>query len=84
MVILIFRYAYARPLKTKTAEETADAIQNIIEEIPIIPKIFQSDGGTEFSVRPGSPLYRVLIERFKMLVYISKGRTKSAIVEREE
>ena len=62
---------------------------------------FSSDGGSEFSVKPGGELYKILIEKFqecleiylnnkswlfykptKMIVYVSKGDKKGAIVER--
>ena len=39
------RMAYTRPLRTKTAQDTAEALDNIIESLPYPPAIFVSDKG---------------------------------------
>ena len=75
------RYAWTRPLKTKTAEESANALNSILSEMPYRPRFFASDQGNEFSIA-NELLRKVLVDKFKMKVYTLKGRTKSSIVER--
>ena len=75
------RYAWTRPLKTKTAIESAEALNSILEEMPHRPRFFASDQGNEFTILNES-LHKVLIDKFKLKVYTLKGRTKSSIVER--
>ena len=75
------RYVWTRPLKTKTAEESANALNSILTEMPYRPRFFASDQGNEFSIANES-LRKVLVDKFKLKVYTLKGRTKSSIVER--
>ena len=75
------RFAWTRPLKSKTAEESANALDSILTEIPFKPRFFASDQGNEFSILNKS-LKKILIDKFRMKVYTLKGQTKSSIVER--
>ena len=43
------RMAWTRPLKNKTAKETAEALDSIFAEFPWLPKFFVSDKGNEFN-----------------------------------
>ena len=75
------RYAWTRALKTKTAVESADALNSILDEMPHKPRFFASDQGNEFTILNDS-LRKILIEKYKLKVYTLRGRTKSSIVER--
>ena len=75
------RYAWTRPLKTKTAEESANALDSILSEMPHRPRFFASDQGNEFSIA-NEFLRRVLVDKYKLKVYTLRGVTKSSIVER--
>ena len=75
------RYAWTRPLKTKTAEESASALDSILSEMPYRPRFFASDQGNEFSVA-NEFLRRILIDKYRLKVYTLRGVTKSSIVER--
>ena len=50
-VDLFTKKAYARALKNKTANEVWQALDKIIEEMPVQPSIVQSDNGGEFKGR---------------------------------
>ena len=75
------RHAWTRALKTKTASESAKALESILDEMPYKPRFFASDQGNEFTILNDS-LRNVLLEKYKLKVYTLKGRTKSSIVER--
>ena len=77
-VIDIFsRYAWARPLKTKSGKEVAAAFKDIFRE-GRIPKRIQTDQGKEFENRDIARLFNVhRIELFSV-----KSAYKAAIVER--
>ena len=75
------RYAWTRPLKTKSSFETAKALQSIFEDMNYSPRFFASDQGNEFTVR-NKHLHDILIKKYRMNVYTLKGKTKSSIVER--
>ena len=75
------RYAWTRALKTKTAEESANALDSIFSEMPHSPRFFASDQGNEFSIA-NEMLRKVLVDKYKLKVYTLRGRTKSSIVER--
>ena len=74
------RFAYTRPLKTKSAEETAIAIDDIIQSMAYPPSIFVSDKGGEFEIR--NTHFGSIIDKYHMAMYYAKGATKNAIVER--
>ena len=75
------RFAWTRPLKTKTAEESANALDSILSEMNFRPRFFASDQGNEFSIA-NDFLRKVLVEKYKLKVYTLRGQTKSSIVER--
>ena len=75
------RYAWTRALKTKTAIESAKALDSILSEMPYKPRFFASDQGNEFSIL-NDDLNKILVQKHRMKVYTLKGRTKSSIVER--
>ena len=75
------RFAYARPLKRKTAEEVSQQLDSIISSMQYVPKFFTSDQGLEFDVR-NKFIKNILIEKYNMVVYFTKGVTKGAMIER--
>ena len=75
------RFAWTRALKTKTAVESAEALDSIFSEMPYKPRFFASDQGNEFTIS-NEVLHKILIEKYRMKVYTLKGKTKSSIVER--
>ena len=74
------RFAYTRALRSKKAEETANAIEDIIQSMAYPPTIFISDQGGEFDLR--NKYFSSLINKYHLAVYYAKGVTKNAIVER--
>ena len=75
------RFAWTRALKTKTAEESASALDSIFSEMVHRPRFFASDQGNEFSIA-NEFLRKILVEKYNLKVYTLKGKTKSSIVER--
>lgn len=51
VIDMFSRMAFARPLKTKTALEVSEALDEIISSMQFIPKFFTSDKGREFDIR---------------------------------
>ena len=77
-VIDIFsRYAWARPLKTKTGKEVANAFKNIFQE-GRIPKRIQTDQGKEFE----NQHVLTLFNQHNIELFSVKSAYKAAIVER--
>ena len=77
-VIDIFsRYAWARPLKTKSGPEVAAAFKDIFRE-GRIPKRVQTDQGKEFENRHIAELFR----EHQIELFSVKSAYKAAIVER--
>ena len=77
-VIDIFsRYAWARPLRTKSGKEVADAFRDIFRE-GRIPKRIQTDQGKEFENRD----VRALFHEHNIELFSVKSAYKAAIVER--
>ena len=77
-VIDIFsRYAWARPLRTKSGKEVAAAFQDIFRE-GRIPKRVQTDQGKEFENRDIANLFR----QHQIELFSVKSAYKAAIVER--
>jgi len=74
------RFAFTRPLKRKSAEETASAIDEIIQSMPYPPSIFVSDKGREFEIK--NRYFHSIMEKYHIIMYYAKGVTKNAIVER--
>ena len=72
------RVAYTRPLKTKTAEETADKMESILQTLQYLPPIFVSDKGKEFD----NKIFSTLMAKYRIQIFFAKGAAKNAIVER--
>ena len=69
------RMAYTAALKFKTAEDSANAIDSILETFLHPPVMFTSDKGNEFTVK--NPfIKKVLVDKYKMNVFTMSGRTK--------
>ncbi|MEL7307314.1 MAG: DDE-type integrase/transposase/recombinase [Pseudomonadota bacterium] len=75
---ILSRFAWARPLKTKTGREVAAAIEDIFKSNNRIPKRVQTDQGNEF--------YNVSVKRLfeanNVELFSVKSPFKSAMVER--
>lgn len=77
-VIDIFsRFAWVRPLKTKSGEHVAEAFKDIFQE-GRIPKRIQTDQGKEFENRH----VRALFNQHNIELFSVKSAYKAAIVER--
>lgn len=73
--------AYTRPLRRKTAQETAEGLDSIFSEFPWIPKFFYSDKGNEFN-KSNAHIKEIMKTKFRMHMYNMTGPTKNPIVER--
>jgi len=70
-VIDVFsKVAYAAPLKTKQTTEVAAALDKIIAQMPITPRKFMVDAGTEFSGASNS-IYNIIVKKYKVLDILS-------------
>ena len=63
---------YAKPLKSKKAVETAQAIDEILSSMPWPIAIFMTDKGGEFDLR-NPHLEKVLVQKHKLKVYTLSG-----------
>lgn len=82
VVIDIFsRKNWVRAQKTLTAEETAKNLDEIISSMPYLPSRFASDRGSEFS-ETHPAIFRILIDKFGMLVFKLGGDHKASMAER--
>ena len=81
VIDMFSRMAFARPLKTKTALEVSEALDEIISSMQFIPKFFTSDKGREFDIR-NKYFHGVIVEKFHMVVYFTSGIKKNSMVER--
>lgn len=77
-VDIFSKVAYARPLKNKTATETANAMESILQQIGEPPKNIQSDQGKEFYGKP----FQQLMKSYKINHYSTYTHLKASIVER--
>lgn len=79
MVINAFsKYAYAEPVKRKTAADVTAAMKKVLSQMKIIPKNVQTDNGKEFYNKD----FKNLMESHKINHYSSFSNTKASIVER--
>lgn len=77
-VIDVFsKYAWVKPLKTKTAKEITLAMEDIIK-LGRIPKHLQSDLGTEFY----NEEFNKLMVKYKINHYSTYSSLKASIIER--
>ena len=81
VIDMFSRMAFARPLKTKTALEVSEALDEIISSMQFIPKFFTSDKGREFDIR-NKYFHGVIVEKYHMVVYFTSGVKKNSMVER--
>lgn len=72
------KYAWAIPLRNKTAKEVTKAMESILSAKKNIPKNIQSDQGKEFY----NTHFKNLMDKFNINHYSSYSNVKSAIVER--
>ena len=72
------RVAYTKPLKNKTAEETAEKMEYILQTMQYLPPFFVSDKGKEFD----NKIFGTLMAKFRIQIYFAKGAAKNGIVER--
>lgn len=74
------KFAYCLPLKSKSSEEVAKQMNLILKKLPKskIPKLLQSDNGTEFMGKP----FQILMKKYKIKHYTTFSNIKAAIVER--
>lgn len=75
------RFAYARPLRNKTALTTSAELDDIISSMQYVPKMFTSDMGGEFDDR-NNAIHSILVEKYHLNVYYTTGPKKNSIVER--
>jgi len=69
------------PQRTVTARETAENLDKIISSMEFKPRQFCTDQGTEFDVR-NPYIFRVLVEKFGMVLFTLKGPHKASMAER--
>jgi len=70
------RYAWAFPLKSKTAKETAEAFETIIQQTKALPYALWVDQGKEFLNKEVKKIMK------NVNIYSTFGETKAAYVER--
>ena len=78
VIDILSRYAWARPLKTKTGREVAQAFKSIFEADNRIPIRIQTDQGKEFE----NIHVRQLFNQHNIELFSVKSAYKAAIVER--
>jgi len=69
------------PQKTVTARETASNLDKIISSMEFKPRQFCTDQGSEYDVR-NPYIFRILVEKFGMVLFNLKGPHKASIAER--
>lgn len=75
------RKAFTKALKTKTASETASALDDILGGMPSPYTFFASDAGSEFMVT-NKHLKEVLENKHHLRCYSLGGEIKSGMIER--
>ena len=75
---ILSRFAWARPLKTKSGDEVAAAIEDIFQSSGRIPNRIQSDQGREFH----NSHVKQLLAKHNVELFSVKSPTKAAMVER--
>lgn len=81
IVILIdvySKYAWARPLKSKTGKDVAAAIDNILMNLKRVPKFIHTDKGTEYY----NYNFKDLLKKYNMKHYSVHSTMKACIAER--
>lgn len=78
LIDLFSRYAWAEPLKSKSADDTAKLLKKIYSTSKRIPKYLQTDAGKEFENKPVREyLNSIGVEQFSIA-----SPLKAAVVER--
>ena len=72
------RFGFAYPLKSKTAENTADQILKFLESLNNVPRFIYSDAGKEFENSKVQSIFKAR----GILHFILKNGPKASIVER--
>ena len=72
------RYAWTRPLRSKSAQDTAEAFEDVLKE-GRTPDILRSDAGKEFT---GKAFKKVLDEN-DILHFVAQNETKASFSERQ-
>ena len=75
---ILSRFGWARPIKTKSGKEVANAIEDIFKSNNRIPKRIQCDQGKEFY----NSHVKDLLQRHNIELFSVKSPFKSAMVER--
>ena len=78
IIDLYTRYAWAKPLKSKSAIEVKNAIESIIKEYKAYPKQFYTDEGKEFYNKTLDDLR----SKLKIELYSTYGTVKASVIER--
>ena len=78
VIDILSRYGWARPLKTKTGREVAEAFKSIFDADGRIPLRIQTDQGKEFE----NVHVRELFNRHNIELFSVKSAYKCALVER--
>ena len=81
VVDMFSRYNYVRALHSKTAQEVASKLEEIISSMKFVPRFFTSDKGGEFDIR-NTFIKSVLEDKYHMIVYYTSGPKKNSMVER--
>src|SRR5438477_3706732 len=78
VIDLFSRYAWARPLKTKSAADVTLAFRSILSEDRRKPKKVQSDNGREFENAP----FQLMLTNNGIKFFTISSAYKAAVVER--
>ena len=81
VIDMFSRVNYVRPLHSKTAQEVAKKLEEIISSMKYTPRFFTSDKGGEFDIR-NSYIKSILETKYHMVVYYTTGPKKNSMVER--
>lgn len=79
MINCFSKYAYAVPLKSKTAVEVASALQKVLKSLPNLPRHLQVDQGKEWY---NAKVQNLLRENNNINLYSTFSEKKASIVER--
>ena len=74
------RYAYAKPLRDKTAQSVSSQLDAILQSMPFVPKFLTSDKGGEFSIK-NKYFHETIVEKYHIIVYYTIGSKKNSMVE---
>jgi len=72
------KYAWAIPIKNKTAESVTNAMKSVFEESKRYPKNLQTDDGKEFF----NNIFKNLMKKYQINHYSTFSSLKASIVER--